>query len=314
MRSLGASWTVPAIAKGSRNGFAGTWIGAQEAPGVTAPFIQVGTNEVKGAVSGATIYYAFWTDTVRHFRAVPLFPVTPRTEVTASLRLAHGRWTVFIRDADSGREARFTTSEEGDASFGLGEWFQEDPGGPSSPVPYPAIQRVKFEKLRLNRVIPEYAHLHSQWMTVNAKNFGPSPLINDSFEVKPLTLSAAGDRYLSIADQVNPHFAAFDAKLRWKSTPNVTQLDATGARLAAALIRNISEVERAEWPTAAVGYIRALTTRTNQLLVNLKKIPTTPRQLNLWRQKLNSIEQAIEVSGQQTRRALGAPQISPTGG
>src|ERR1700689_5163930 len=200
MHSIGASWAVPTIAKGSRQGYAGTWIGAQETFGNSAPFIQVGTNENKGP-RGTTDYYAFWTDAVRHFHPVALFPVAPGARITASLRLSEGRWTVFIRDANSGKEARFSTGEDADASFSLAEWLQEDPQIGSSPGPYPSIERVMFEKLSLNGIVPQYARLHSQWMTVDDENIGPSRFIHDSFLLKPVTISAAGAQYLRIADQ-----------------------------------------------------------------------------------------------------------------
>ncbi len=309
MHSIGASWAVPTIAKGSRQGYAGTWIGAQATFGHSA-FIQVGTNENK-ELFGTTVYYAFWTDTARQFHPVPLFPVEPHARMTASLRLAHGRWTVFIRDAGSGKEARFSTGEEADASFSLAEWLQEDPRIGSSVGPYPALEGVKFEKLSLNGAVPEYARLHSQWMTVNDENLGPSPLIHDSFLLNPVTLSAAGAHYLRIADEFNPHLDAFRAALNWKTAPDLAQLESARRALVIALTRNISELKTTTWPAASVGYVRALIERTQQLLASAENMPTSPQQLNAWRQTCNAIQQTIGVAGQAARRALGVPQLSP---
>jgi hypothetical protein len=111
VHSVGASFTVPRIASGSAVGEAGTWIGVQ-GQGPPTRFIQIGVIESRfspphkqGTVDE---YFAFWTDTARHYKAKLLFAVSPGDSLSASLMLATNRWTLAITDDASRNRARFS--------------------------------------------------------------------------------------------------------------------------------------------------------------------------------------------------------------
>src|SRR5262249_3129796 len=98
--AIGASWTVPSLREGSRDGGGGDGIGAQRHFG-EGPFIQVGTIAQRFGrrdLPDSDVYIAFWSDRAHRFKPVPLFEVTPLTTVTASLKQRRGRWLVSIRD------------------------------------------------------------------------------------------------------------------------------------------------------------------------------------------------------------------------
>jgi hypothetical protein len=202
VRSVGASWNVPAIREGSREGETGDWIGAQ---GLREHgFIQVGTIAKQTGSANlpeSTHYFAFWTDQENRYRPVPLFEVTPLTQVVASLALAHGEWTVSIRDGP--RSARFRTAGEGADRFRLAEWIAEDPGGRPHRVPFPVFTPVRFSALRLNGGVPDSADLGSQWLTAGHQHLGPTPVRGNAFEIVPVGPTAAGRQYLELADRLN---------------------------------------------------------------------------------------------------------------
>jgi hypothetical protein len=310
-RSVAASWVVATIPKGSRSGVAATWVGAQQGFGHSERFIQVGTNQVRDLGPGHSDFsFAFWTDTARHFHPVFLFVVPPGTRVSASLRLAGDHWMVSIRDAAAGHEVSFTTTQDTFGAFNLAEWLQEDPTGESGPEPYPALYHVEFDKVSLNGAIPQYARLHSQWMSVNSLSLGPSPFVGDSFKMLPRTLGAPARRFVAIAGAVDPQFNAFGSALSWKVMPNLGQLDAARASFAAALTRNIDSFEREQWPSNAVSLIHTLAARTGLLQAGVEQMPgTTQGQVDAWRRRLVALEQPINPLAQQIRRLLGAPQI-----
>jgi len=79
VQSVGASFTVPRIASGSPLSEAGTWIGMQGA-GPPARFVQIGALEgrfwSRQEEKTVDLYTTFWSDTARHFKPQPLFPVS----------------------------------------------------------------------------------------------------------------------------------------------------------------------------------------------------------------------------------------------
>jgi hypothetical protein len=278
------------------------------------PFIQVGTNETAAGSSKlpeSYVYYAFWSDKAHHFQPIPLFSVTPLTEVAAALTLSDGRWAVSIRDLDSGEQARFTTSQEGRQAFGLALWLQEDPGSPARPDPYPTLQNARLRGISVNGSQPAYADLHSQWMTVNRTSLGPSALIDDSFEVAPESISRDGARYLHAADRADRSTEVFEGEsAKWTARTPRLQMTRESAVLAAALTRFVKEMEGSVWPKPAARFIRTLTKRNKAALLELRELPArSARQIARWREEWISNGEALGAAGQQARRVLGVPQI-----
>src|SRR5262249_38518970 len=145
--SMGGSWTVPRILRGSSAGSASTWIGA-EASGPRGAFIQLGTIETEGSVRGPdgaprARYQAFWSDARHGLHPQPLFPVNPGDDLSASLAAAGRQWRLAVLDRSSGAAARLLISDELAASFNRADWTQENrAGGEHRPDPYPNLAPV----------------------------------------------------------------------------------------------------------------------------------------------------------------------------
>jgi len=181
--SVEASWRVPRILSGSPSGAAATWIGAQT-PSSREAFIQIGVSEfdLVPAHQPQPSYFAFWSDTQRHFLDQPLFDVAPGDDVSASLTLAHRRWRLAIADRTSGAIAHFSTREEAKASFTQVEWLQEHVRGifPQR-LAYPQLTAITFRDLRVNSHEPLSTALEPVTMYEHGRERAPSSVRHDSF-------------------------------------------------------------------------------------------------------------------------------------
>jgi hypothetical protein len=182
------SWAVPRILARSAPGIASTWIAAQAPGGANAPFIQIGTNEQRvgstpPAGSPSLPYFAFWSDTARHFHPVGLFPVNAGDELSASLTLGRGKWTLAIVDHSTGQSANLTTTNEADGSFNQAEWTQEDVtnGITNAPFPYPRLSSFAFHDLSVNSSVPNSVSLSPQTLSEHGVTVTPSAVDDDSF-------------------------------------------------------------------------------------------------------------------------------------
>jgi hypothetical protein len=187
--SVQASWVVPRILHGSpRRGAAATWISAQ-AP-ASGPFIQIGTNEWDQYPTRRPRpdYFAFWSDTKRHFLDQWLFYVSPGDTVSAVLKLANGRWILGIWDKTSGANAYFSTSEDAHGSFNDASWLQEHVVGFRwQHLAYPRLSAVEFRGLEVNGTPPAADALCPGWISEAGHTFEPSPLHADSFGLREAT-------------------------------------------------------------------------------------------------------------------------------
>jgi hypothetical protein len=309
--SVRASWSVPRIALGSF-GLAGTWIGA-EARGA---FIQIGTNEesfrpweLAPLEQG---YQAFWSDPAHHFRAQRLFSVHPGDHMSASLTLADRRWTLVIIDKTIGRAAHFSTRDEADASFNRADWLQEDPGTKSHAAPYPRLTAVRFAHLKVNATAPDYSGLYSQWMSVNGRNWAPTPLSHDSFSLRPATLSPFGARYLAIAAPEDAATITFIGQMgEWAPTTSPAQIASEASTFTTALRNDIHVLAAVHWPGRGRRLVRSLIRRTGVLLAYTETaVPeslTARRQwIAIWARDAGAIGRA----GHAIRRFLRVPETT----
>jgi Peptidase A4 family len=190
VQSVAGTWTVPTILPRSRRGVAATWIGAQ-GPGNNGPFIQIGTTEQLG-FSGAAhqqlqgssdAYFAFWSDVVHHYHGVLLFPVSPGDKLSATMKLADGKWALAITDQTTGAQASLTTRQETDGAFGEAEWTQEDVTSQKTekPLPYPTLSNVSFDHLIVDGRPPTVAGLTSQLLSEHGITVTPVLAGNDAF-------------------------------------------------------------------------------------------------------------------------------------
>jgi Peptidase A4 family len=314
VRSVGAALTVPTITRQSGAGIASTWIGAQAASaGARAPFIQVGLNEVRQK-GKPDQYFTFWTDTARSFLPVPLFPVHPADQLSASLVLVGHHWTVAISDLTSHRHARFTTDQEGHASFQAALWIQEDPLDPIHRrlAPYPQLAGLQIAGLTENGAAPSARLTNVQWMSRGEQVLTPTPLDHDAFAfaLKLPSLNPPARRYLKL-EQV-----LVDAGTQ----PQAELADATAAtghaqeiswakHLAAALARG-RNASTGPWPPAVTRILagdapirRRVVDLTNQLANGPQSdfIATRAR----WAAAIR----ASALGSARLRRVLNAPSV-----
>jgi peptidase A4-like protein len=314
--SVGGSWTVPRIINSSPPGAGSTWVGAQ-APGSPNPFIQIGTNEERGLPHPRPSnygYYAFWSDTVRHFHAQFLFRVNPGDSLSASLTLAHKRWALRIVDETSGVKEHFLTGDEAGGSFNVAEWTQEDPTkATGGAVLYPQLTTVGFRDLKVNSTAPTYASLHSTWMSVNGENLAPSPLRNDSFVLQQASVSAVGERYLQIAGTAN---AAADTFLvqraDWTARTRYATIEAASSAFVAAVRKSIGALASTPWPKEVQSLI-SLLIHDSRVLAARARAPAiiSAAALLAWRAAVTRAVEANGRVGHEIRRALHVPEMTP---
>jgi hypothetical protein len=312
--SLEASWIVPLVTEQPLPGASGTWIGAEAYSTHARAFIQVGTSEEQTAsANGPTSerYHAFWSDKAHSFLPIFLFDVTPATEVTARLTLSRGRWEVFIRDSASGQQARFTTPQEANGSFGTAMWLQEAVGPARSGNP---VDRVRFTSLRVDGKEPGYAQMLSEWMTDGARNLAPSPLVSDSFEIAPASTSYYGSEYLRIAKEANVRSAEIRAELRSPEAlaSSDSRSNAARTKLADVLERFGRELKAVHWPRGAAAALNAVQSTNETAVTSLRSHPgATARDRAWWETVRARAAQASQAAVRYARRVLGLPQIEP---
>jgi hypothetical protein len=319
--SVQASWTVPRILSASPGGVASTWIGTSAPAQSDSPFIQAGSIEERSP-SRATandVYRAFWTDTVHHFLPILLFVVRPGDELSAKLTLAHHWWTVSIMDATSGSRANLSTSDEAQARFDMAGWFQEhplpSPHDANRPYPYPRLSTVRIRRLAVDSEPPRYADVSSVWMSANGGYIAPSPVTNDSFTLRPETLTPAGRRYLRAAEAEDAGAKSFGAQAyRWTAATSSSLIATESTKLADALRKSITEFESWRWPEALQGRFETLITETSALLTQTQSASdVTSGELTIWRSNLTRDSLAAGKTARAIRRALDLPQITSVG-
>ena len=313
--SLSASWTVPRIIGRSR-GFAATWVGAQT-PSSSGAFIQIGTDEehqpLRREPSEGAEYTAFWSDSAHDFHPQFLLHVRAGDEVSASLELAHGRWTLAIVDRSSGVGARVATRAETHARFSVAEWVQEDVTGEKTgqPVSYPRLTAVEFRHLALDSVAPPYARLYSEWMSAGASLLAPSPLHGDAFSLHPASVGAAGARFLQIGARVDAATRMLVAASNgWSGATQYSQLAATSARFIAVLDQQARALAGTRWPARARAPMQSLI-RSLEALGGLARPPAvvSPTGLSAWRSALDAGVVAVVGDEHLVRRALQVPEL-----
>jgi hypothetical protein len=189
---ISATITVPRISPGSSYSDAGTWVGAQVLGQDYRhlPFVQVGINEDESDYQPPTDA-AFWSDNAHHFNPVLLFSVKPGDRVSVSLIHAHRHWIITAVDGTTHR--RIVTSQEGGATFGLGEWAQEDTDVGSYYYVYPKMTDVHISKLSINDRPPARSVLYPDWMSIGHRGaaFKPTAPTRDAFAVVPTRAALA---------------------------------------------------------------------------------------------------------------------------
>lgn len=314
--SVGASFTVPRIARGSSLGVASTWIGAQSA-GPPSRFVQIGDVESRlvprGKDGAVDRYYAVWSDTARHYQPIPLFPVNPADTLSASLTLAHQRWTLAIVDDTSGAKAHFSTAAETEAQFNQAAWAQENPGSENHHAPYPRIAPPVFYGLTVNSARPSPTVLYSQWMSVNHSNLAPTTVHADSFTLKRApAVSPAGAQYLRLSATSGAAFDQFqDERAEWTIKTPYKQIEAASLRFITATRNGVRSLAAAAWPKQLRSLVRA--NAHMNVVLELARPPAllTAATFADWNSRLTEALERAAPAGAKLRLALGLPGFGP---
>ncbi len=312
--SVEGSWTVPRIIDPSRSGLATTWIGAQ-APGARGAFIQIGDGELHGYSRthvAENRYWAFWSDSTRDFHPQFLFRVRPDDALSASLTLAHGRWALAIVDHTSDSNARFSTSEDTNASFDKAQWTQEDATTSTGErFPYPSLTGLRSSRLAVNSKPPNYASLYSTWMSVNGVSLAPTPLAGDAFALRRATINSAGEQYLHIGALRSTAAQTFWSELeRWTAKTPYVEIASASSRLIASLRSDVRALGAARLPKSVNSMIRLLI-RKLDVIIERARPPAvmSPAALTLWRSSLISDAEALQYVAHLLLRALRLPEL-----
>jgi len=314
--SVQGSWTVPLIVPGSPMGHASTWVATYAHP-MNNAFIQIGTTEERDPASTPdgfqNKYTAFWSDGTHSFHPQALFSVNPGDGISAQLSLSGGRWALGILDTTTGASKRFFTSDEAHASFNEAEWLQEDvtDGATGKPTPYPQLSDLRYGELAVNGAPPSYADLYSSWMSENGHSLAPSTLQNDSFTVRPATLSPAGQQYLRIIEPANTSTNTFTAQLaRWTNGTPRSHITSATATYANALRASIRVLAGSQWPTGAEHAISAFIRGRRTLLAYVQTgASISPTGIAAWRSGFNGLP-LVNGLAHEIRRALNVPEYT----
>jgi hypothetical protein len=272
VRQVSAVIVVPRIEDLSPSGTAGTWIGAEApAPGSTAlsaPFFQVGVNEMRvtssstrtyGKIPDGDYYYAFWSSAKLGFHPRSLFQVKSGDPVRVSMTLGDGRWRIVAKDETSDTTRSFTVPAGGATYFNQAIWQQEDVSGSSYvQLPYPDLSDPKFTNLEVNSAEPRARALHMSWMSADVRTFGPTPVRANSFLVQPVRLSAASLHYQQTIRAEDDPAIAFDHDLDiWTKETKPRTIRIVSAGFARLLQSQVADFRSYGWPRK----IRKLTSR-----------------------------------------------------
>jgi hypothetical protein len=274
-------------------------------------FIQAGTEEALGpsAKGPIAVYDAWWADTVSHYRARHLFAVHPGDQIQASLVHRRGTWVVAIRDATTGRGARFATEEEGHGAFNLAVWAQER----SARYPYPRLSPVTFEQLHVNGRSPDAASLLSSWLSTPEGLLAPSPLRGDAFTLASAEITREGQQYLRITRPLYaPALQLRGALARWRQGRGSWQLVRTDQHgYALAQERTGVALAAAHWSTRVDPLIRELVRVASAYARRIGSLPTLePASRGRFLGEWTRDTQALSGPAHRLRRALGVPDPS----
>jgi hypothetical protein len=321
VHSVGASFTVPPINRASPLSEASTWIGAQ-GQGPPARFVQIGAIEGRlfSPQKHKTVdaYYAFWSDTARHYKAKVLFAVSPGDTLSASLTLAGKHWALAITDNTSQREARFSIGDEVEAPFTQAEWAQEDPGRPNNHARYPQMAAPVFQHLTVNsnKPAPAYSALHSEWMSVNHGTLAPTIVREDSFTLAPAPeLSAAATQYLRLTAAADYAFQKFeDERSSWTSNTPYAQIANACLHLIQVTQKTSRAMRATRWTKQISELMRSSAHASTAFLERLRPPAVlTPATFATWNSRLTEASQRSATLGGRLRLALGLPGFGPEG-
>jgi hypothetical protein len=238
--------------------------------------------------------------------------VRPGDVLSASLILARKRWALAVVDHTSRSNARFSTSQDANASFDEAQWTQEDATTSTGErFPYPSLTGLGFSGLKVNSKPPTYASLYSTWMSVNGVSLAPTPLTGDAFALRRATVSAAGEHYLYIGSLSSNALDTFGAEFeRWTTKTPYTEIASASSRLIASLRRQTGALANARLPKPASRLVRLLIDKLDAMIERLHPpAVSSPSALTRWKSSLIRSSDAAHNVAHLLLRALGLPEL-----
>jgi hypothetical protein len=177
VRSISASWTVPAVSGSLRNAFSSAWVGLGGQTDNT--LIQAGTEQ--DLVNGQVTYYAWYEMLPDYAVVVTDITVSPGDVIAASVALVDSsanKWLIQISDATNGQA--FSKNVVYNSSRSSGEWILERPSVNNKIAPLSDFGNITFQDCSIkvnNSVGPISQFKYSQ---VRMANQGATPLTSVS--------------------------------------------------------------------------------------------------------------------------------------
>jgi hypothetical protein len=319
VQSVGASFTVSRIANGSPLSAAATWIGVQ-GQGPPRRFVQIGETETRlwsvRKHQPVNVYFAFWSDTTRGYKAKLLFPVRPGDALSASLALAAKRWTLTITDGTSRKRAHFSVGDEVGAPFNQAEWTQEDPGFENDHARYPQMAVPVFRHLTVNSTVPASSVLYSSWMSANHRNLAPTVVREDSFTLQRApAVSAAGRQYMRISSPATAAHERFEhERSGWTPRTPYEHIVSASAPLIEAVQRANRALLSARWSKRARRLVRS-SANASTAAIEQARPPAllTSATFAAWSARLTEASDRAGRAGSKLRLALGLPGFGLAG-
>jgi len=194
VNDVSARWRVPRILPGSPTGDAATWIGSQNV-GQPIDFAQVGTVEDVGSgflgqsSARSARYSGFWSDSAVDYRPQLMGAVAPGDEVEAEMTRHPTGWVLRLSDLTAGWTHVAEPSMPVPQGAQVASWIEEDPSPAvmsGADLPYPKMDSVTFEDMRLNgRVPPLSVEDGEVLLSPNGVYLVPSPVVDGRFSVDP---------------------------------------------------------------------------------------------------------------------------------
>jgi hypothetical protein len=314
--SVSATLTVPRASPGVHLAGAGTWVGAEAfgPNGLRIPFIQAGVNEIAPGGHRSGVYYAFWTDTARGFRPVPLFLVGAGDRVSARLTLSRHHWTVSISDKAIHR--RIFTAQEGRATFQAALWLQEDITANAHThrlLPYPKLAPPRLSNLSVDGEAPAQPDLTPAWMSIGDTLFKPTALRHDEFSVVPgqATLSVTNAGLLRKLRSENEALLKPLLQLARATgtTPRSVKV-AWASELASGAAQTEDTLRQQRWPRSAKASVKALLNTTQGFVRATRSVGNiSAADYTEWRTRWSASVVAMTVAAAQLLRSVDLPEI-----
>jgi hypothetical protein len=261
VREIGASWKVPEILSSSKPGVASTWIGAQTS--TNNDFIQIGVNEF-AFKSGAPAYQLFWSDTAENFHPQNLGDVHAGELIEVSMTKDSTGWRLQAHNPSKSLLVSKQINYAASVSFTVAEWIQENPAPAmvsARDTPYPNIDNVTFQKLKVNSRSPRLHRSDGQVLIASSGAIRVPTLVrHDSFTF--LAPKGAARQYLTDARRLDAGVSIFDAaEVRWSTTSTKDRRQDVLA-LIKILKKNVGVFESQSWPKATRAPLSKLDTLT----------------------------------------------------